>query len=132
MEPSVVSANIFRFGLFQADAAGGTLMRNGVRIKLQDQPFRVLLILLERPGEIVTREELRQKLWAEGTFVDFENGLNTATNRLRAALCDSAELRYNPYCPNHGDSLRRPARLGRFRVSYLLYVLTAAGRRKWR
>src|SRR5437764_9091208 len=91
MEPSVVSANIFRFGLFQADAAGGTLMRNGVRIKLQDQPFRVLLILLERPGEIVTREELRQKLWAEGTYVDFDGSLNVILKKLRAAIDDDSE-----------------------------------------
>jgi len=91
MEPSVVSANIFRFGLFQADAAGGTLMRNGVRIKLQDQPFRVLVILLERPGEIVTREELRQKLWAEGTFVDFDGSLNVIWKKLRAAIDDDSD-----------------------------------------
>jgi DNA-binding winged helix-turn-helix (wHTH) protein/tetratricopeptide (TPR) repeat protein len=91
MEPSVVSANIFRFGLFQADAAGGTLMRNGVRIKLQDQPFRVLLILLERPGEIVTREELRQKLWTEGTFVDFDGSLNVILKKLRAAINDDSD-----------------------------------------
>src|SRR5881227_1594515 len=91
MEPSVVSANIFRFGLFQADAAGGTLMRNGVRIKLQDQPFRVLLILLERPGEIVTREELRQKLWAEGTYVDFDGSLNVILKKLRASLDDDSD-----------------------------------------
>src|SRR5947209_7663226 len=91
MERTVVSANIFRFGLFQADAAGGTLMRNGVRIKLQDQPFRVLLILLERQGEIVTREELRQKLWAEGTFVDFDGSLNVILKKLRAAINDDSD-----------------------------------------
>jgi len=91
MEPSVVSANIFRFGLFQADAASGTLMRNGVRIKLQDQPFRVLLVLVERPGEIVTREELRQKLWAEGTFVDFDGSLNVILKKLRAAIDDDSD-----------------------------------------
>src|SRR5438270_8301635 len=91
MEPSVVSANIFRFGLFQADAAGGTLMRNGVRMKLQDQPFRVLLILLERPGEIVTREELRQRLWSEGTYVDFDGSLNVILKKLRAAIDDDSE-----------------------------------------
>jgi eukaryotic-like serine/threonine-protein kinase len=91
MERTVASANIFRFGLFQADAASGTLMRNGVRIKLQDQPFRVLLILLERPGEIVTREELRQKLWAEGTFVDFDGSLNVILKKLRAAIDDDSD-----------------------------------------
>src|SRR5436190_5867421 len=91
MERTVASANIFRFGLFQADAASGTLTRNGLRIKLQDQPFRVLLVLLERPAEIVTREELRQKLWAEGTFVDFDGSLNVILKKLRAALDDDSD-----------------------------------------
>src|SRR5438874_3790453 len=91
MERTVASANIFRFGLFQADAASGTLMRNGVRIKLQDQPFRVLLLLLDRPGEIVTREELRQKLWREGTFVDFDGSLNVILKKLRAAIDDDSD-----------------------------------------
>src|SRR5436309_1483593 len=91
MQRAVASANIFRFGLFEADPARGTLTRNGLRIKLQDQPFRVLLILLERPGEIVTREELRQKLWAEGTFVDFDGSLNVILKKLRAAIEDDSD-----------------------------------------
>jgi DNA-binding winged helix-turn-helix (wHTH) protein len=65
MEPIAHSAHIVRFGLFEADASRGTLTRNGVRVKIQDQPFRVLVLLLERPGEVITREELRQKLWPE-------------------------------------------------------------------
>jgi DNA-binding winged helix-turn-helix (wHTH) protein len=65
MERALASSHIFRFGLFEADLASNTLTRNGVRVKIQDQPFRVLILLLERPGEIVTREELRQKLWPE-------------------------------------------------------------------
>lgn len=67
------------------------LRKRGRKIRLQDQPFQVLAILLERPGEVVTREELRQKLWPADTFVDFDHGLNNAINRLREALCDSAE-----------------------------------------
>lgn len=87
----LASANIFRFGLFEADAARGTLTRSGLRVKVQDQPFRVLLVLLERPGEIVSREELRQKLWPEGTYVDFDGSLNVILKKLRAAIDDDSE-----------------------------------------
>ena len=86
MESTAISAKIFRFGLFEADAAQGTLTRNGIRVKIQDQPFRVLLLLLERPGETVSREELRQRLWPEGTFVDFDGSLNVILKKLRAAI----------------------------------------------
>jgi cholera toxin transcriptional activator len=79
-----------RFGVFTADFAAGELRKNGVRIRLQEQPFQVLAFLLERPGEVVTREELRQKLWPADTFVDFDHSLNTAVNKLREALGDSA------------------------------------------
>src|SRR6478752_2828543 len=85
------SGNLFRFGLFEADRAGCTLTRNGARVKIQDQPFRLLILLLERPGEIVTREELRQALWPEGTHVDFDGSLNVILKRLRAALNDDPE-----------------------------------------
>ncbi len=91
MERAALSANIFRFGLFEADAAGSRLTRNGVRVKIQDQPFRVLILLLDRPGEIVTREELRQKLWPEGTYVDFDGSLNVILKKLRAAIDDDSE-----------------------------------------
>ena len=80
----------YRFGLYEADPRTGELLREGSRIKLQDQPFQVLLALLERPGEIITREELRLRLWPSDTFVDFDHGLNTAINKLRDALRDSA------------------------------------------
>jgi DNA-binding winged helix-turn-helix (wHTH) protein len=69
----------------------GILRRNGIRLKLQGKPFQILEALLERPGEVVTRDELRNRLWLADTFVDFESGLNTAANRLRLALGDSAE-----------------------------------------
>jgi DNA-binding winged helix-turn-helix (wHTH) protein len=79
------------FGTFEADLRAGKLRRNGIRIRLQEQPFRVLAILLEHPGEIVTREELHSRLWPADTFVDFDHGLNAAVKRLRDALGDSAE-----------------------------------------
>jgi cholera toxin transcriptional activator len=81
---------IFRFGVFEVDATSGELRKSGVRLRLQDQPFQVLLLLLERPDEVVTREELRQKLWPADTFVDFDHSLNTIINKLREVLGDSA------------------------------------------
>ena len=84
------SSRLIRFGVFEVDLAAGELRKSGVKIKLQDQPFRVLAALLARPGEVVTREELREKLWRDGTFVDFDRGVNTAINKIREALGDSA------------------------------------------
>ena len=80
---------IFRFGLFEADATGSKLTRAGVRIKIHDQPFCVLVALLERPGEIVTREDLRRRLWPNGTYVDFDECLNVILKKLRATLGDT-------------------------------------------
>jgi TolB-like protein/DNA-binding winged helix-turn-helix (wHTH) protein len=88
---STARARIVRFGIFEADLSARELRKSGVRIKLHGQPFEVLAMLLERPGEAVPREELRQKLWLADTFVDFDHGVNTAINRLREALGDSAE-----------------------------------------
>jgi TolB-like protein/DNA-binding winged helix-turn-helix (wHTH) protein/tetratricopeptide (TPR) repeat protein len=85
------SAGILRFGVFEVDVRAGELRKQGVRIKLQDQPFHVLTVLLQRPGEVVTREELRNQNWPADTFVDFDNSLNTAINKLREALGDSAD-----------------------------------------
>jgi len=82
---------IYRFGLFEVDARSGEVRKSGVKVKLQDQPLHVLLKLLERPGIIVSRDELRAALWQGGTFVDFDAGLNTAIRRLRDALGDSAD-----------------------------------------
>ena len=79
-----------RFAAFEVDAAAGQLRKHGVKIRLQEQPFRILTYLLERPGELVTREELRERIWGSDTFVDFDHGLNAAVNRLRTALDDSA------------------------------------------
>ena len=83
--------NVFRFGLFEADAASGELLKQGERVRLQDQPFRMLILLLERPGELITREELREKLWPDNTFVEFDSGLKVALKKVRDALGDDAE-----------------------------------------
>jgi len=80
----------YRFGLFEADAATGELRRQGIRIKINAQPFQVLCLLLERPGELLTRDEIARDLWPDGTFVDYEHGVNSAINRIREALGDSA------------------------------------------
>ena len=80
-----------RFGLYELDLAARELRKSGVRVKLQDQPFQILAMLLERPGEIVTREELQKRLWPEDTFVDFDLSLNSAVKKLRQALSDDSE-----------------------------------------
>jgi eukaryotic-like serine/threonine-protein kinase len=91
MGSAVSSGQVFRFGLFEADVARNTLTRCGVRVRIQDQPYHALILLLERPGEILTREELRQQLWPEGTFVDFDGSLNVILKKLRAALDDDSD-----------------------------------------
>ena len=85
-----VPARRYRFGAFEADAAAGELRRQGIRVKLNAQPFQVLLMLLERPGEVLTREEISRALWPDGTFVDYDHGVNSAVNRIREALGDTA------------------------------------------
>ena len=80
----------YRFGAFEADSATGELRRQGLKVRIHDQPFELLVLLLERAGELVTREEIAARLWPEGTFVDFERGMNSAVNRLRGALGDTA------------------------------------------
>lgn len=83
--------DLVSFGPFEVDLQAGELRRNGSKVRLQEQPFQILTMLLERPGEIVRREELRNRLWSADTFVDFDHGLNAAVKRLRDALGDSAE-----------------------------------------
>jgi TolB-like protein/DNA-binding winged helix-turn-helix (wHTH) protein/Tfp pilus assembly protein PilF len=80
-----------RFGAFEVNLRSGELRKHGIKIKLQEKPFQILALLVEQPGEVVTREELQRRLWPADTFVDFDRNLNTATNRLRQALGDSAE-----------------------------------------
>ena len=84
-EPQIV-----RFGVFELDLRTGELRKSGIRIRLQDQPFKILAMLIEQPGELVTREEIQNRLWPEDMVVDFEYGINSALTRLRAALSDSA------------------------------------------
>ena len=85
------SSRIIRFSTFEMDLQTGELRQRGQKVKLQEQPFQLLVALLERPGQVVTREELRSKLWPEDTFVDFDHGLNAAIKRLRDALGESAD-----------------------------------------
>ncbi|MGC2265260.1 MAG: winged helix-turn-helix domain-containing protein, partial [Candidatus Acidiferrales bacterium] len=92
-----------RFGAFEADLRAGELRKHGIRLKLQDQPFQILELLLEHPGDVVTREEIRQKLWPADTFVDFDTSLNSAIMKLRNVLGDSADdPRYIETVPRHG------------------------------
>jgi len=101
VSPSQLGA--IRFGVFEVDLPAGELRKQGVKIKLQDQPFQLLRILLERRGEVVTREELRQRIWPADTFVDFEGGVNNAVKRLREALGDKADNpRYIETVPRKG------------------------------
>jgi cholera toxin transcriptional activator len=88
--PASSARRILRFGVFEADLASGELRKSGVRVRLQDQPFQLLTLLLERPQEVVSREEIRAKLWPADTFVDFDHSLNTAIAKIRDALGDSA------------------------------------------
>lgn len=85
------NATRYRFGPFELDPGEGTLSRKGIRVRLQDLPYRLLLMLVERPGEIVTREEVRQHLWPENTFVEFDNSLGVAIRKVRESLNDNAE-----------------------------------------
>lgn len=97
------SAWVFNFGAFRVDARAGELTKHGIRVKLQEKPFQILILLLERAGQVVTREELKQRLWGADTYVDFDRSLNIAINKLREAVCDSAETpRYVETLPRRG------------------------------
>jgi TolB-like protein/DNA-binding winged helix-turn-helix (wHTH) protein/Tfp pilus assembly protein PilF len=91
MSAPIAHSGTVRFGAFQADLRSGELRKDGIKVKLEGQPFQVLAALLERPGQLVTREELQKQLWPDETFVDFEQGINAAVKRLRVALEDSAD-----------------------------------------
>jgi len=102
-----------RFGAFEVDLRSGEVYKHGIRLKLQDQPFQVLALLLEHPGDVVKREELRQKLWPGDTFVDFDTGLNSAIKKLRDVLADSAEQpRYIETLPRRGYRFIAPVENG--------------------
>jgi DNA-binding winged helix-turn-helix (wHTH) protein/TolB-like protein len=101
------------FGLFEFDSVDGTLSREGVPVRLQPQPARVLALLVERAGTVVTREELRRQVWSDGTFVDFERGLNFCIAQIRSALGDSAESpRFVETLPRRGYRFIAPVRPG--------------------
>src|SRR5690242_9418635 len=89
--PTSIPNRVLRFGVFELDQWSGELRKHGVRIKLQEQPFQILALLLHHPGEMVSREDIRHKLWPENTFVDFDNAISSAVRKLREALGDSAE-----------------------------------------
>ncbi|PYU48507.1 MAG: hypothetical protein DMG48_20120 [Acidobacteria bacterium] len=91
METPATVPNVLRFGVFEVDLQASELRKSGIKLKLQDQPMQVLVALLEKPGVVIGREELREKLWDADTFVDFEHSLGTAVNKIREALGDSAE-----------------------------------------
>ena len=108
MERALRTPRLIRFGAYEADLDSGELRKNGHRLKLSGQPFQVLAILLERPGEVVTRDELQQRLWPD-TFVDVDHNLNAAINKIREALGDSAENpRYVETLPRRGYRLIAP------------------------
>lgn len=103
---------LYRFGVFQLDPAAQELYKHGIRVKLQEQPFRVLLLLIESPGAVVSREELRKKLWEQDTYVDFDHSLNITLNKLRAALGDSAsQPRFIETVPRLGYRFLAPVQL---------------------
>ena len=107
--PREAAKGVIRFGMFEVDLRAGQLRRNGLKVRLQEQPFQVLAMLLERPGEVVTRVDLRARLWPSDTFVDFDHGLNAAVKRLRDALGDSAEN------PRFVETLARRGQLSAYR-----------------
>ncbi len=116
----MIVGECIRFGLFELDSASGDLRREGRLVRLQPQPARVLALLASRPGEVVTREELRRQIWSDGTFVDFERGLNFCIAQIRSALQDSADSpRFIETLPRRGYRFIAP-------VSPSISALTAS------
>src|SRR5579862_9612116 len=112
MGSSVPSSRLIRFGVFELDLRSGEIQKQGRKIRLEGQPVHVLICLLENRGELVTREELHQKLWPADTFVDFEHGLNAAVKRLRRALDDSADNpRFVETLPRRGYRFLAPIQI---------------------
>src|SRR5215472_16098151 len=107
------SPRIIRFATFELDLQARELRKNGLKLKFHGQPFEVLAMLLERPGKLVSREQLRERLWPTDTFVDFDHGVNTAINRLREALGDSADNpRFIETLPRRGYRFIAPVEPG--------------------
>src|ERR1700679_3600437 len=112
MQQGKPAGRVVRFGSFEADFGEGKLTKGGIRIRLQKQPLQILALLLERPGQVVTREEIQQKLWSRDTFVEFDDALNTAVRKLRAALNDSADNpRFLETVPRRGYRFIAPVTL---------------------
>src|SRR5215471_19317883 len=112
MEESNRLSSPVRFGLFEIEVKAGELRKQGYKVKLQEQPFQVLVMLLERPGEVVTRDELKRCLWPSDTYVDFEGGLNRAINKLREALGDDADSpRFIQTLPRRGYRFVAPVEI---------------------
>lgn len=123
------SPDVLRFGIFEVDVRAGELRKHGVKIKLQEQPFQILSALLQRPGELVSREEFRSRIWPADTFVDFDNSLNTSINKLREALGDSAESpRFIETLPRRGYRFIAPV-IG---VDGKGKAASVAPRRRWK
>jgi len=133
MDESTQPIRRARFGPFDVDFSLRQIRKHGIRIKVHDQPLRVLAMLVARPNEVVTREEIGQKLWPSGTFVDFENGLNSAVNRLRDALGDSADAaKYIETIPRHGYRFIAPVEILDGFPPLATGSTTAAQRQSWR
>ena len=120
------SPRLVRFGVYELDLHSGELRKSGSLLALQQQPLQLLSVLLERPGELVTREDLRKRLWPDDTFVDFEHGLNAAVKRLRDTLGDSADSpRFVETVPRRGYRFIAPTNLPHSSVAH---TMQAAGR----
>src|SRR6516164_5511777 len=112
MAIQVESSRVIRFGAFELDAAKGELRKEGISLKMYPQPLRVLLLLAERPGQTVTREEIQHSLWGDNTFVNFERGINSCINQVRVALGDDAEEpRYVETLPRRGYRFIAPVKI---------------------
>ena len=134
MAPESPGLTVVRFGVYEVDLRSGELRKQGVRIKLQEQPFQVLSTLLRRAGDVVTREELRAQLWQSDTFVDFDNGLNTSINKLREALGDSADNpRFIETLPRRGYRfIALVTGDGALSTGTSVEIARRASRRRWR
>src|ERR1041384_6397931 len=117
---TVRGARVFRFGEFELEARTGQLRRSGEHVRLQEQPYRILLMLLEHPGEVVLREEIRKRLWPNDTVVEISHGINAAVLRLREALGESAED------PRHIETVARKGYRFRGEVEVVYQERTAA------
>jgi DNA-binding winged helix-turn-helix (wHTH) protein/Tol biopolymer transport system component len=124
---STTNRRLYRFGLFEADLELGTLSRQGTPVKLQEQPFRILALLLESSGEILNRDELRKSIWPDGTYVDFDGSLNTALMKLRAALNDSADNpRFIETVPRKGYRFIAPVELSKIETPVITTAIRIA------